>query len=1000
MIPRYCILWILIALATANKILAQTINRYNTFSYNVNEGMLQSTISDLSVDKNNFCWIAYPNGIQQFDGNNFKHIPVQPGLPDDKYIRFFRCANGDLLLSHSKGISKYVTAENRFVVIFQKNPSFRHPLSFAGEDDGQLYLYDEMGMLTALNSANYAVTGSVKTGMPPFVLNAENNLRFSDNIIDHCLAWWFDNTICLWDLKNKKLLYQTPALNARSVYLLHLLPERKVIFSNYLQNDALQIWDFKKAAQSTLPISGKDKDHYKYISRFNMLKWNGTNIVSINNRLYETDSTLLRLKSEIVNFQNQPVAGTLGIAKMVQDNLGNLYIQTITGGIRKIIRSNYPIKYYGSLQKEFNAVIGVLADKKNNRILVGTSGSGLFIYDTLQQLVRHIPTLPGHKLSFGVNAMVKDSKGDYILFVTGDKYTWKLRSDLSAITSQPIMFSNIKTSAIDYFGSTIYRNDKEAVVQSMYQLFRTDLSSGQTNAYRLTSAYTLGRLWYNGKIISHQDDQLIFLDAQSLQELKRVRLSNTAGVRCYATGTGGQIFLGTNNGLFCIDSSGKLLYHLNREKGLPDDCIYAVGVDKNGNLWCSSNKGIFRIGTDNKIFQLTREDGLQENEFNTGVIAVADDGEMFFGGMNGVSSFYPDAIRNFDEPVNLFITRIRVNNEEVIDDAAPWLTKKLVLNYNENAVSFDFVAMANKNPAQYIYQYKMAGIDKEWIQNSGLQTIRYSLPPGKYTLQLYASRSFDSDARPMKEIRIVIRPPFWKTWWFMVLCGLVAAGLLVYIINQRNKRKYARQLQQLEQERRLKQERERISKDLHDSLGAYAQVMLYKTELLEQNADNPQKLLSDLKFVSKDIITSLRETVWALKKDQYLAEDCLLRIRNFVQPFMRYYEDIQFSVEGEAPQGMWLHYTRALNAVRMVQEAVSNSIKHASPTQVKVQSETIHGRWKITVTDDGMGFDSTRMSSGESGNGLHNMKYRAAESGFDLIVESEPQKGTVITIII
>jgi signal transduction histidine kinase len=173
-----------------------------------------------------------------------------------------------------------------------------------------------------------------------------------------------------------------------------------------------------------------------------------------------------------------------------------------------------------------------------------------------------------------------------------------------------------------------------------------------------------------------------------------------------------------------------------------------------------------------------------------------------------------------------------VNNTDIESDKAPWNVDKIKLPYNHNSLSFDFIAMANNNPAQYIYQYRMKGIDKEWLQNSSLQTLRYSLPPGKYVLQLYASRSFDRNAKPMKELVVIIQPPFWKSWWFRIGLSVVLVSLLTYGINQRNKRKYAKKLQQLENERQLKQERERISKDLHDSLGAYANAVLYNTDLL------------------------------------------------------------------------------------------------------------------------------------------------------------------------
>ena len=86
---------------------AQRTERFHSFTYSVNEGLLQSTIGDIAIDKNNYCWISFPNGIQKFDGKHFIRIPVQPGLPDDTKTGLIQCANGDLLISHSFGISKY-----------------------------------------------------------------------------------------------------------------------------------------------------------------------------------------------------------------------------------------------------------------------------------------------------------------------------------------------------------------------------------------------------------------------------------------------------------------------------------------------------------------------------------------------------------------------------------------------------------------------------------------------------------------------------------------------------------------------------------------------------------------------------------------------------------------------------------------------------------------------------------------------------------------------------
>jgi signal transduction histidine kinase len=225
---------------------------------------------------------------------------------------------------------------------------------------------------------------------------------------------------------------------------------------------------------------------------------------------------------------------------------------------------------------------------------------------------------------------------------------------------------------------------------------------------------------------------------------------------------------------------------------------------------------------------------------------------------------------------------------------------------------------------------------------------------------------------------------------------------LAYAINKFYRRNYKKKLLELENEHRIQLERERISRDLHDNIGAYANAVLYNTELLEKQEGAKQKedLMKGLKFASKDIITSLRATIWALKKDNYSAEECLLRIRNFIQPFTNYYPDINFKVQGEASAQKQLHYTKALNVVRIVQEAITNAIKHSAARNIKVESNEKDGNWQLTISDDGTGFNEDAITGTEQGSGLNNMKKRAIDSHLELAFTSQPGKGTKINILI
>jgi len=979
---------------------AQSIERFNSFSYSVNEGLLQTTLNDMEFDKNNFCWISFPNGIQKFDGKTFTMVPIQEGLPDDKFIYFFKCKNGDLLLSHSQGISKYDIDKDKFRQVYRFQEPVKGKMRFIGEDENILYLYDEAVSIIGLDTRTFEIVSKTNPNFFIYSTGEENLTKVSDNIINHRAAFMINSKLYLWDLKKQVLVSRSDSIPAASLYFLHLKTSNEVLYYTYKINTALQAYNFSTKSNTLLPLKGKKNE---YIGLCAIHDWKGKKLISFNGNLYETDSGLQVLKSELVNFQNKPFVETQNIGGIREDYFGNLYLLTVTAGIRKVIRNNYPVKYYGTDKKEDNNSMSILPDKINNRVFIGTFSRGLLVFDTLQNLVKQIKTLPGTDNGFTLNTIIKNNKGDYLLFIQGQRSVWQLSKNLSQL--KPLKITTNVTEekrGIQFFGTPLFRDEKGAIALTQSMLYKINFTQGQITEHKVTQYYTMGGLKFGNNIITHANDQLVFLDAETIQELKKVPFKNTGNVRCFAKDADNYIYMGSNNGIFKIDSTGKILQHLNTSNGLPDNCIYAIAIDRKGNLWCSCNRGIFRINKDGSILQLKKEDGLQENEFNTNTVAIADDGEFFFGGVNGVSSFYSSEINSFNENIKLLVSNILVNNEVFLGDRAVWDIKKINLPYNKNSVSFDFVAMGNSNPDQYIYQYKMEGIDNVWLEKKDLQPVRYSLPPGNYILKLYASRVFNKDAKPLKEIHIIIGPPFWKTWWFLSSLSLLVIGFIVYLATLFSKRKYEIKLNELENEHKIQLERERISRDLHDSVGAYANAVLYNTELLqkEEGTLERKELMNDLRFASKDIITSLRETVWALKKKSYTAEECFLRIRNFIQPLARYYPNIQFVVEGKTSSGIELNYVKALNVVRIIQEAVTNAIKHSAPDIIKIQSSEKNTRWLLEVSNNGNGFNYDEIKSKEEGNGLKNMQLRAKDSGFEIHIESEKTSETKISLLI
>lgn len=991
MTKRFVISFFLLLLAGA--VLAQHKSRFNFFRYSVNEGLLQSTVNDLAVDKNNFCWLSFSNGIQKFDGNSFKNIPIQPGLPDDKKVTFFKQKNNVLLIAHSHGISRYNIENEKFELVYRSPAgAFENPY-VVGESNNRLYVFLSSGSIVTLDAGNFAPLA--KNSLLPYLNNyRESVLPAFSNIENGKLCVFYNQTLFMFQLQEFKLIAQSRPHEGFFYRSFTLLPSGKILC--FVQDGIWQLasYDIVTNQYTTLFKSQPDKLNFRgyFYNR------DGKAMISYYDKLIFLSNQLVQDSSYIVDFKNNSISGeNVFIVKIVTDNFGNLYMVTLNDGIRKLIHDSYPIAYYGRESLGKNYVLSVYPDKKSNRIFLGTSDNGLMIFDTLQNFIRHIPRLPGDSQSFSVNNMVKLKNGDYLFLAISKPEAYLLSANLQAITPRPVQVANsVSYPQPRYFSKLLYEDEDKAILQTEINFYTVNKATGSIKLNEVYNGFTHGSILYKGKLIVHSNDSIREYDTSNYKLIKTISFPNTYLVRCYAS-MDNRLYFGCNNGLFITDENYRVIKHLNRGTGLPDDCIYAMMFDSNKNLWCSSNKGIFRISPAGNVFRLTREDGLQENEFNTNAFYKTPQGEFFWGGTHGANSFYPELISDATNAPDLYVTDIKINNRQYDADTALQFLKEISLSYDENSIAISFIASGSQNARRYIHQFKLDGWEKEWVQLQLGEPVRYTLPPGEYELKMYASLYFNDKADALKTLRIIIHPPFWKTWWFIGLVAALIIGFIIFIITRYTRARYQKRLAAMLLVQKLQEERGRISMELHDSIGAYANAVLYNTDLLQAESRTKQKnqLLKDLRFASKDIITSLRETIWALKSEVFTAQECFMRIRNFVQSLSRYYPNIQFKIEGDAPQQQQLHYSAALNIVRIVQEAVNNAIKHGSPGHISISSRFNDGQWILQIDDDGIGFDASIASMG---NGMDNIKKRAAESKLQVQLHSVSGAGTSISI--
>jgi serine phosphatase RsbU (regulator of sigma subunit) len=248
----------------------------------------------------------------------------------------------------------------------------------------------------------------------------------------------------------------------------------------------------------------------------------------------------------------------------------------------------------------------------------------------------------------------------------------------------------------------------------------------------------------------------------------------------------GVLWIGTNGGgLNKFDREKETFTHYRKKDGLPNDIIYGILEDNQGNLWLSTNKGLSKFNPRTQIFNnYDVEDGLQSNEFNGMAYHKNRSGEMFFGGLKGFNAFYPDSVKDNPFIPPIVITDLQIFNEPVgIKDDSPLRkhiteTEEIMLSYKDNVFSFEFAALNFTNPKKNQYKYLMEGFDEDWISSGTRRFVTYTnLDPGEYVFRVKGSNNDGLWNEEGASVKIIITPPFWETWWFRALSAMLVIGL-------------------------------------------------------------------------------------------------------------------------------------------------------------------------------------------------------------------------------
>lgn len=314
---------------------------------------------------------------------------------------------------------------------------------------------------------------------------------------------------------------------------------------------------------------------------------------------------------------------------------------------------------------------------------------------------------------------------------------------------------------------------------------------------------------------------------------------------CHTDATG-DLWVGTGSGLNHLDVKTGKFKRYGVGDGLPNNNIYAVLPSSGGGIWVSTDNGLSHLDAVSGAFHnYGVSDGLQSTEFDSGAAFAAPDGELFFGGINGMNAFNPDNLtRNLQPPV------VAITGFTRLGTRVPVLTPKgtvdrVEVEYQQNILGFEFTAFDYQAPASNAFSYKLDGFDRDWHAMLGRRPVTYTnLDPGEYVLRVRGANSDGVWSAKETTLEIHVLPPPWRTWWAWLLYVAVTfissmLGLKLYkrsikrehdLEDEQQRRRWAEGLHNLIQSVSMLRDERAIAEQLIDGLANfihYEQAMFY-----------------------------------------------------------------------------------------------------------------------------------------------------------------------------
>lgn len=806
-----CLWWPGLALSQSGKL------------FTVETGLSGSLVTDIHQDQHGFIWVATEDGLNRFDGIKFtvyRHDKKDTSsLLNNQIHALFADKSGRMYVGSIEGLQYYDPATDRFHTIPLILPNGR-AVSANVSTICQRRNGDVLVGTSGHGTFRLSRTGNRLSGQK-MQTNAPSEL---------ILKLLEDNEQNLWVSTEDKGLYRFSKQSVSS-YFVSKKSQNNVISSIcqdsygrlFVGNMSSGLYRYDPARQTFVAIPYNDRTDLPVVDL--LVNQDNQIVVATSGKGLKyfdpVSNTILDLEAGVTSFDfSRSKANT-----MLEDRAGNLWIGIYQKGLLLLAGNTNRFGYIGyrSVSRKAIGSSAVMALTQDSRgtVWVGTDSDGLYALPPAGSASVHYPSdKEGGTAPSNILAIHEDSQHNLWL---GSYLSGLSRFDRRTGQSTYI------TKLVDKRGDNVQRvfSIQEDTRQRLWigtmgsGVFRMDLQSGAVknydalpgNLYRPEYNY-IPNSWVNCLLVTK--DHKLFIgtfDGLGCLDLDTENFVSTLGTNRLLAGivvyslfedNKGNLWIGTSQGLKKMNRSTKAITSFDTDHGLPSNRIWAIRGDKMGDLWLSTNRGLSKMDVKTSTFtNFYSSDGLQGNEFSRGASLISSSGELYFGGVNGISYFKPDEIRVADKRLTVRIVDLFIRDKpvkkgtqsgrfQVVDTTVTDATE-FNLAHHDNSFTLEFSTLDFIDAERVAYQYSINGNVWEALRPGSNRLTFDNLSPGQYKFRLRAK--FNNDLSDIRQATVIVHPVWYLSGWALLFYALLIGLLGLYIARtSRNRRRVKAEL--------------------------------------------------------------------------------------------------------------------------------------------------------------------------------------------------------------